>query len=202
VLDQPSVPKRRSGHTRVATNKGADSGQNIPTGEDDDEVLEALQKQIREQTGMLKLLLANQEAQKAEISIMKEELALVKEENQRLHEKLDDIAALVHPEQPQTVICRSGPHRTDKLAKQRTDPHVFRSSRTRSIVQSTCHAWKKQATRFHLLQSVWWWNLEFAANENRLTATPGAWTIELDQKRMWQLGEQVCSYIATRLCHQ
>ena len=74
---------------------------------------------------MLKLLLANQEAQKAEISIMKEELALVKEENQRLHEKLDDIAALVHPEQPQTVICRSGPHRTDKLAKQRTDPHVF-----------------------------------------------------------------------------
>jgi len=44
---------------------------------------------------MLKLLLANQEAQKAEICAMKEELASGKEENQRLHEKLDDIAALV-----------------------------------------------------------------------------------------------------------
>ena len=95
ALDQPSVPKRRSGRTRAATNKRADSGQNVPTGEDDDEVLEELQKQIREQTEMLKLLLANQEAQKAGICAMKEELASVKEENQWLHERLDDIAALV-----------------------------------------------------------------------------------------------------------
>ena len=80
--------------TRAATNKGADSGQNVPTGEDDDEVLEALQKQIKEQAEMLKLLLANQEAQKAEIRAMKEELRQLKEQLRRLRGYTQDLGGI------------------------------------------------------------------------------------------------------------
>jgi predicted nuclease with TOPRIM domain len=86
--------------------------------------LQVLQKQIMEQTEILKLLLGNQVAQKEEfqaeiraireeLALVNEELASVKEENKKLQERLDDLTALVSaqssPRQSYVEVARNPP---------------------------------------------------------------------------------------------
>jgi predicted nuclease with TOPRIM domain len=84
------------------------------------EEIQALQKQIREQTEILKLLLVKQGAQdvglqaiKEELASVREELALAKEENKKLHERIDDLTALVSvqssPRQSYAEVARTPP---------------------------------------------------------------------------------------------
>jgi hypothetical protein len=121
ALDQPSVPKRQSGRNRTATNNGADGEQNAPAaGGGDVGEIQALQKQIREQTEILKLLLGKQgiqevglQAIKEELASVREELALAKEENKKLHDRIDDLTALVSiqssPRQSYAEVARTPP---------------------------------------------------------------------------------------------
>jgi hypothetical protein len=106
------------------------------------------------------------------------ELGPVKEQNNQLHERLDDLTALVSaqisPRESYAEVAgtppTSQPSNTQTLTSLNSP---LRDSQPSFIAQSTPHGWKKQATSSHPLQSEQWWNPESAPNKRTLHGAVG-----------------------------